>query len=532
MKIDTEFLEDQQAKLTVEIDDETYQQAKRRAARKIAKRVKIPGFRPGKAPYNIIERQVGEAAIHEEGLEIIIREEYPKIIEQAEIDPYGPGQLETVTSLDPLVLEIVVPLMPSVELGDYRSIRVSYEPVEVSEEEVEEVIEELQERHAVDEPVDRPAQEGDHLHIRLSGKKLNVEDEEDEQLVQERTFPVFIEAEDADASSEWPFPGFSRELIGLSAGDEKKITHEFSEDSDFSSLRGVEAEFTIFVEDVKKRVLPEVNDEFAQSLGEFDDIEALRAEIREDLEAQAFDEYQSDFDDQVIEQAIDQATIKYPPQMIDNEVDEVIHQLGHRLQGDNLDLETYLKIRGIDEDELREEARPVAESRLERSLVLLEISQAEEIEVKPEELQQETERTLQAMTRFMSESEIRKIPTQDLIANLAGNILADMRMDRTLQRLRSLASEGAFPQPEAEPTDDEAAEASEPTEQEVEDVEAKADEDETAAEGETKSAAEGQNEQAGENAEEISKVDKSENEIPAGEELPEEKATEIHQGNK
>jgi len=477
LKIDTELLEDQQAKLTVEIDDDIYEQAKRRAARKIAKRVKIPGFRPGKAPYNIVERQVGEAAIHEEGLEIIIREEYPKIIEGADIEPYGPGQLENVTSLDPLVLEIVVPMMPDVELGDYQSIRVPYEPVEIEEADIEEVIEDLRERNAIEEPVVRPAQEGDHLHIRLSGKKMNVEDESDSQLIQERTLPVFIEREDADTASEWPFPGFSRELIGLSAGDEKQLTHEFSEDSDFTSLRGVEAEFTILVEDLKKRVLPEVDDEFAQSLGDFADVEALRAEIRADLETHRTSEYLSEFDDQIIDQAIDQATIKYPPQMLENEIDEVIHQLGHRLQGDNLDLETYLKIRGIDEDGLREEARPVAESRLERSLVLLEIAQVEEIEVQPEELQHETERTLQAMTRFMSEAEIKKLPTKDLIANLAGNILADMRMDRTLQFLRSLASDGAYPLPEEdtddavvvhEPEDSEETTTPEPTESEGE----------------------------------------------------------------
>jgi trigger factor len=151
----------------------------------------------------------------------------------------------------------------------------------------------------------------------------------------------------------------------------------------------------------------------------------------------------------VIAEVIEQSQIKYPPQMLENEINEVIHQLEHRLQAQNLDLDTYLKTRGIALDELRAEAGPVAESRLKRSLVLLEISQEEGIEIEKEELQSETERTLEAMTRFMSETEMRKVASQDLIPNLVGNILADLRINRTLERLRGIAkgeAENAGPQ--------------------------------------------------------------------------------------
>jgi trigger factor len=439
LKIETKPLDDHQVKLTVEVEAEPFEQAKRRAARQIAKRTKIPGFRPGKAPYNIVQRFVGDEAILDEGLEILIRDLYPKIIEEAGIEPYGPGKLENLANLDPLTLEFTVPLMAEVALGDYRSIRFPYEIEETTEQEVDEVIDDLRRRQAIEEPVDRPAHEGDHVYLHLSGRRLDSDLEADPVLIQERPFSVIIEEEGENLPDEWPYPGFSRELLGLSAGDARKLTHTFSKESSFESLRGVTAEFDISVEQVKSVELPEPTDEFAQSIGEFESIEALRTEIRESLEKQASDSYNSDYDDQIISEVIEGSEIKFPPQMLENEIEEVIHQLEHRLQAQNLDLETYLKTRDIDLAGLRAEAQPVAEARLKRSLVLLEISEKEGIEIQKEELQSETERTLEAMTRFMSETEMRKVASEDLIPNLVGNILADMRINRTLERLRSIA---------------------------------------------------------------------------------------------
>ena len=127
MKIDIENLEDQQARLTVEVDNEQLEGAKRKAAKKIARRIKVPGFRPGKAPYKVIQRQVGDEVLLEESLEILVNDIYPEVIEEAEIKPYGPGNLENVVSLDPLTLEFVVPLMAEIELSDCHEIRFPYE---------------------------------------------------------------------------------------------------------------------------------------------------------------------------------------------------------------------------------------------------------------------------------------------------------------------------------------------------------------------------------------------------------------------
>ena len=168
MKIDTQPLEDHQVKLTVEVENEKLSEAKIRAARQLAKKVKIPGFRPGKAPYQVVVRQIGDAAILEEAMELLIDDIYPKVIEEADIHPYGPGKLEQIVSTEPPTFEFVIPLEAKVVLGDFRSIRRPYELKEIPEQDVENVLDDLRERQAVIEPVDRPAQPGDLVDVRLS----------------------------------------------------------------------------------------------------------------------------------------------------------------------------------------------------------------------------------------------------------------------------------------------------------------------------------------------------------------------------
>ena len=468
MKIESSALENHQVKLIVEFDADQFEEAKHRAARKLAKRVKIPGFRPGKAPYNVIVRHVGEDALVEEGVELLVDDVYPKIIEQAEIKPYGPGRLENIAKLDPLTMEFVVPLRAEVELGDFRSIRVPYQVTQVTDEEVDAVIDNLRQRQAVEETADRPAAENDRLHLRLSAKRYGVEqDDESGSLIDEQSFSVIISPAGQDTDIEWPFSGFSRELIGASAGDEKTILYSFPEDSTFESLRGETAEFSITIEDLKARTLPELNDEFVQSLGDYPDLESLRSEIRKSIEARALRDYHSEYDDRVVDEVVAQATLKYPPQMIDNEIHEVIHQLERRLKSQGLDLDTYLKTRDIDVDGLREETRPVAETRVKRSLVLFKIAEEEAIEVSEDELQEEADRTINSITQYMSEPDKRKVTSRQVMPDLVGNIYAEMRIDRTLEHLRTISQGKLAPNdPESAPAIPESEPAAEATAEE------------------------------------------------------------------
>jgi len=226
----------------------------------------------------------------------------------------------------------------------------------------------------------------------------------------------------------------------MSAGDHKTLLYTFKDDSPYESLRGASAEFSIHMEDVKARLLPELNDEFAQSLGEYEDLAALQQDIRESLEQRALEAYNTDYDDQVLDEIIESSTIKYPPQMKENEIDNVIQQLENRLRNQGLDMDLYLKTRDMENQDLRDEAEPVAETRVKRSLVLLEIARQEEIDVSETELEEETSRTLESITRYMSESDRKQFDSPNTLMNLTGSIYAEMRMNRTIEFLRKIAN--------------------------------------------------------------------------------------------
>lgn len=446
MKIDTTALENHQVKLTVEVEPDTLESAKHRAARQIAKKTKIPGFRPGKAPYPVIVRQVGEATILEEAIDILVQDVYPKAIDEAGIHPYGPGKLENVASMEPPKFEFIIPLEAEVELGDFRSIRRPYEPAEVTEKQVDEVIEDLRDRQAILEPVVRPAQEGDMVYVRISGKRVDPEEGEDPNIVTERSIPILItplktekDEEDEDTPDEWPFPGFSRSLIGLSVGDEKSINHHFSEDSSYEALRGKHADFHFVVEDIKSRTLPELNDDFAMTVGDFENIDALRGEVRKELEQRSEEEYNEAYDEAILEEAVNQSSIKYPPEMLEREIDYIIDNLESRLQQQKVDLDLYLKSRQMEMSDLREEGRPVAEKRLRQMLVLSKIASVEGLEVEQGELQNETMRTVDNLYRIMPKKDARKLSQQRVLNNLVGNIMVDMLTQKAMKHLRDLS---------------------------------------------------------------------------------------------
>lgn len=439
LKIEKEYLEDHQIKLIVEIDPEPLENAKHKAAKSLSRKTKIPGFRPGKAPYNVVERAVGESTILENALDILISDIYPQIIEEAEINPYGPGTLENMPTLDPPTFEFIVPLDAEVELGDYHQIRLPYELEEVSEKDVERVLADLQNRQAILEPVDRPVKEGDQVFIHIGGKKLDVAEDESDELISERPMPVIIEKENGDTSDEWPYSGFSRELIGHQVGDNFTKTYTFSDDTDFESLRGVNAEFSIKVEDIKSRIIPELDNEFAQSIGDYENLEELRSAIRENLEEQAKSEYDASYNQEIIEDIIETSTIKYPPQMLENEVEVYINQLKNRLTQQGLDLDIYLKSRQMDLEELEEELKPQAEERLKRSLILFEVSRADNIQIEESEVQAQTQESLEELSQSLTPDQAKKTLTNEFVRGWVGNITADLIIQKTLEHLRDIA---------------------------------------------------------------------------------------------
>ncbi|HRN51027.1 MAG TPA: trigger factor [Anaerolineales bacterium] len=441
MKINSQTTsDDHQLLLTVEIEADVMQSAKQKAARKIAKQVKIPGFRPGKAPYNVVEKQVGEAAIKDEAIDIMLDEVYPKLIEETGVKPYGPGTLEKIDEeANPPVYQFRVPLTPEVTLGDYDKIRIDFEEKQPSEEDIQQVFTNLREQNAILTPADRPAQEGDIVYVLLSATRQEAKDG-DAELLPERSYPVVVEKADVDSKNEWPFPGFSRMLLGLKPGEDKSFEHTYADDSEFEELRGQTADFKLKVEEIKARELPELDDALAQSVGEYKDLAELRTEIvrqlTENMNRQGRDEYQ----DKVVTQMIGESTIKFPPQMLHHEVHHYIEDMEPDLRSRGMDMESYLGSRQMTMDDLEKEVEPVVEERLKKSLVIMEASRKENIEVPESEMQGIVQLQLAQLQQMVSAQDMRKfLNNRDNVQSLVSRTMSEEIIRRTLARLGAIA---------------------------------------------------------------------------------------------
>ncbi len=463
MKIETQPTENHQVKVTAEFETELFEEYKRRAAKKIAKQAKVPGFRPGKAPYNVIVRMYGEGAVQEEAVELFIDEQYPKVLTEAAIEPGGPGAVEEIKSFDPPTFTFLIPLQPEIDLGNYKDIRFEFAPEEITEDDVNDFLKNLQRNYATAEPVERPSEEGDLIYYKLSGVDTKAE-EGDAQLLEETPAQKIIGEESSQDT--WPFEGFSKELIGLTAGDEKKIVHKFKKEDGDEEFKGKKVEFTVVVDSVKSMNLPELNDDFAKTLGEFEDFKSLKSVVREQLENQKTSDYEEKYYTDLLEKIAEQATVKYPPQMVEEEIENVIHNLEHDLEHQNLDFDTYLKLMNLERDKYVEETiRPAAEKRLINSLMIESIAKEEKVEIAKEDVEGIMNDTVQ-MLQSMPENKGKKGKlSNETVNNVAYNAMTRLYNQRTLERLKAIANgeldkteetaeETTQPEVEAEPVEE------------------------------------------------------------------------------
>ena len=387
MKIERQDLENRQVELQVEVASDQIQTAMHAAARRLSRGTKIPGFRPGKAPYKVILGKFGEEVIFEEALDSLGQEIYRDALEESEIEPYAPGSLEEIIREDPLKLRYTVPLAPDVDLGTYRDIRIPFEDAEVTDEAFEQALEEIRQRQALIEPVDRPAEETDLVIMDLSGELLDPEDEEDAKLLDMKEISVLV-----DPETDVPTPGVMEHLLGLAAGDEKSYEYTFTDDHPSEDLHNRAGTFHIKCLDVKSRLVPEWSDELAQNLGDFESLLDLRVKLRENLQSQAELEAENQHKEEIMQKLVEGASVEYPPIVLQEETGHLLQDLRMRLGNQNLELEDYLKIEGKTEDDLRKELEPEAVERIKRGLVLGKIVDVEELKVEDEEIDAEITR--------------------------------------------------------------------------------------------------------------------------------------------
>lgn len=441
MKIETTPLENQQVQVDVELESEVLQGYMRRAARKIAQDTRIPGFRPGKAPFDVVRRLYGDEAIQKEAVELMIDDVYPQMLTEANLEPSGPGTLKEISSFDPPKFSFIVPLAPEVTLGDYAAIRKEYAPAPVTDEEVEKVLSGLRNDMATAEPAgDRPAQEGDLVYVNLSGVLTQPAEGESETIIDERPAQFLIGDQDNDS---WPYPGFSKELIGLSEGDVKDIEFTYPEDTPFTRLAGKAARFTVKVDSIKVMKYPEMDDEFAKSVGDFENFQALRDTVRTSLEARQTSEYDEQYVDELIDEIIAQSTIEYPPHMLEEEQEHILKHLQEDLAERKLDLDTYLKVRQLDRAAfIEQEVIPSAKKRLSRSLILEKIAQAENIQLDKSELSEAVNQRLGELSQSIAQDKKyrSKAAQADLVNALAFDTANRLFNERLMDRLKRIAS--------------------------------------------------------------------------------------------
>ncbi len=449
MKIETEPRDDHQVRLLVEFEPEVLEKFKHQAARKIAQKAKIPGFRPGKAPYEVIKRFYGDDALNEQAVELLVDDQYSKILGEAKVKPGAAGTLDEIISYDPFKLAFVVPLEPEVVLGDYHAIRQEYVLEPVTEEEINRVVHNLQTSYAVAEPAERPAQETDLVYVKMKGVLTHPAEGEDAEVIKESSYQFVI----GDVDDTWPMEGFSKELIGLSANEEKKILHSFPDDYSSEKLKGKEIEFTVNVQAVKSMKLPELNDEFAKTLGgSFSTMEDVRKSIHTEIEQNRTQEYDDHYVTTLVDTIISQATIKYPPQLIKDEEEHLLEHYEEDLSEKKMDLDTYLKTRQMDKTTfIEKEINPVAVKSLQRKLVLDKITREEGIQLNIEELKTTVSTR---MSQMQNEPEFKNYQRRGQIENLVNAVTLDTAgrlLNRdTIERLKIIAKGEFKPEGESE----------------------------------------------------------------------------------
>ncbi len=387
MNIEKQYQEDHSVKLIVEVEQDKMLNFKRRAATKIASRGNIPGFRPGKAPYDVVIRTYGEGAVTEQAVDLFIDMEYSNILKEADVNPGAAGALESIDSLEPPKFTFRVPLAPDVDLGDYHSIRMPYEWKTPEQKDVDAALEDLRQMYATTENVDRAIETGDYVLVDVKSETPELN----------RTgFATFVRNEDRD--TEWPYNGFAKQLLGLKAGESKTIKHKFPEEWEVEELKGKNVEIEATVKTVRGVTLPDINDDFAKMAGAGETVDALIETVKKDVETRSQAEYDDKYFVDLIEKIKEGATIKYHEHTIEHESEHVLSDLSNRLSQQGMDLETYFKVRNTTREQfIEDEVKPVAKKRLERGLILDEIVRKEKIQLDNDALDAEYNNTLNSL---------------------------------------------------------------------------------------------------------------------------------------
>ncbi len=366
-----------QLTVTIEVEESRVQKAMQAKARELSREIQLPGFRPGKAPYDVVVRRIGEDTLRGEAIEDLVQPVFEEALNQAELDPYAQPSLDDIQT-KPLVLTFTVPLSPTVTLGAYRDHRQEVEAVAVTDEALQEALEHVQAHHQVIEAVDRPAAEGDVVTLSGSGRLVGArpaaeasdeateEPAADEVLFDEERLDVLL-----DPQTLFVDTPFVANLVGLSVGDQKQFGFTFPDPYEPEPEHaGREVTFDLTILEVKKRELPPLDDELAKLDGRHETLDELREALRADLAQEAENTQKERVIEEMVDRMMEDAQLVYPPAAVEAHLDDMVEDFKTRLTRSGWQFQDYLNLQGMTEQGLRDDFRENAERQLRRQLVL------------------------------------------------------------------------------------------------------------------------------------------------------------------
>ena len=425
MNLQTERVDNHRAQLTIEIEAEQLESAKKLAARKISRSVRIKGFRKGKAPYRLVAQYVGEAAILDEAVDTLGGELYKQALEESELLPYGPGAIEDF-KIEPVPTFVFsVPLQPEVDLKEYAEVRLDFEAPEVSDEDVDQALQQLRvrETEVLDDAL-QVAGLGNRVRVEVDSEFVDGDEPEAaaSEVVEREADSGADEADDDDEDSdsgsgdspedyvprkgdtfvkdenavfildpdEDPFmDGFVDALIGAELGSDILFELTIPDDDADENIVGRRVSFVVTLKQIESIAVPELDDAFAEKIfknrgDEIRDLDGLRESIREDLERAALEREKSEFSAQVLQKIVEGAEIEYPQEMLEEHIDDLIEEFEDNLKQQNLNLEDYFRLTGSSRESLREQYHDRGLTSLTRTLALREFALAQDVEISDE----------------------------------------------------------------------------------------------------------------------------------------------------
>lgn len=381
MSLQVEKLEKNMAKLTIETGVEEFEKAIEKAYQKQKSKISIPGFRKGKVPRQMVERMYGKEVFFEEAANILIPDAYDKALDECEEEIVSSPTIE-VTQIEagkPFVFTATVALKPEVKLGKYKGVKIEKIETEVTDEEVDAQLERERENNARNITVeDRPVEDGDMTTLDFEGFVDGVAFDGGKG----ENYPLTI-------GSGAFIPGFEEQLVGAKIGEETEVKVTFPEDYQAEHLQGKEAVFKCTVKEIRKKELPELNDEFASDVSEFDTLAEYRENVKKNLEEQKAKDAKRAREDAAVKAVVEDSEMEIPEAMLETQQKQMVDEFAQRITMQGISMEQYLQMTGSSYQQMVEQVKPQAEERVRSRLVLEAVARAENLEATEEDYEEE-----------------------------------------------------------------------------------------------------------------------------------------------